>query len=191
MKKTFKSWLVANFETAIGGLISAIIGLFLIFSLFVMEFAQIDDAILYLLYSISFASVPWAVCTLAVGKAMYILLILAGILLHVYSGLPEFADFHAILRIAIPCYWGIFVVSNVISGFLARYAYLNFAEVVSRRMLWRKSKVTLFETRWKYALNRFVNIACTLMFCLGLFAGFIILILYNKEVEKVLSVLTK
>lgn len=38
---------------------------------------------------------------------------------------------------------------------VGRYTYLNFYEVVSRRMMYRNSCVSLFEESLKYSLNRF------------------------------------
>lgn len=39
---------------------------------------------------------------------------------------------------------------------VAKYTYQNFDEVVSRRMLWRNSNVSLFEEQAKYTYDRFI-----------------------------------
>lgn len=49
------------------------------------------------------------------------------------------------------------VVSIFFSVIIAIYTYRNFDEVVSRRMLWRNSNVSLFNEQLKYTLSRFGN----------------------------------
>jgi len=39
---------------------------------------------------------------------------------------------------------------------VAIYTYNNFDEVVSRRMLWRNSNVSLFNEQLKYSIGRFI-----------------------------------
>lgn len=39
---------------------------------------------------------------------------------------------------------------------VAIYTYKNFDEVVSRRMLWRNSNVSLFNEQLKYSIGRFI-----------------------------------
>ena len=39
---------------------------------------------------------------------------------------------------------------------VAIYTYKNFSEVVSRRMLWRNSNVSLFNEQLKYSIGRFI-----------------------------------
>ncbi len=41
--------------------------------------------------------------------------------------------------------------------FIARYAYINFDDVVSRRWMYRNSEKDVFESTWKYAINRFFS----------------------------------
>lgn len=46
----------------------------------------------------------------------------------------------------------------VVPAFLiARYAYINFDDVVSRRWMYRNSAKDVFESTWKYAINRFFS----------------------------------
>lgn len=51
-------------------------------------------------------------------------------------------------------------VSFVWALLLARSTYRNFDEVVSRRMLYRNSRVELFSGAWSYTMNRFVAVFC-------------------------------
>lgn len=48
------------------------------------------------------------------------------------------------------------LLSLVASVYASIYTYQNFDEVVSRRMLWRNSNVSLFEEQAKYTYDRFV-----------------------------------
>lgn len=48
-------------------------------------------------------------------------------------------------------------VSLVPAFFIARYCYLNFDDVVSRRWLYRNSGKDVFESTWKYTINRFLT----------------------------------
>lgn len=68
--------------------------------------------------------------------------------------------------------------SLLISGFIAimiaGFAYRNIGEIVSRRMLYRNSRVSLFDITWKYTLNRFtivflylLTICIFLMICIS------------------------
>ena len=41
--------------------------------------------------------------------------------------------------------------------FIARYAYINFDDVVSRRWMYSNSEKDVFESTWKYAINRFFS----------------------------------
>ena len=47
------------------------------------------------------------------------------------------------------------IVSLVPAVLIARFAYINFDDVVSRRWMYRNSAKDVFETTWKYSINRF------------------------------------
>ncbi len=47
------------------------------------------------------------------------------------------------------------IASLVPAVLIARYAYINFDDVVSRRWMYRNSGKDVFETTWKYTINRF------------------------------------
>jgi len=55
------------------------------------------------------------------------------------------------------------LLSLVVSARVAMHTYQNFDEVVSRRMLWRNSNVSLFEAQAKYTYDRFVICWCFLL----------------------------
>jgi hypothetical protein len=70
--------------------------------------------------------------------------------------------------------WINFAAASAIALWPAIYAYRNIDEVVSRRMLYRNSNVSLFEFSWKYALDRFCNITVTIAYY-GSWISFIVL----------------
>ncbi len=57
------------------------------------------------------------------------------------------------------------VICSVPAFFVARYANVNFYDVVSRRWLYRNSAKDVFESTWKYTFNRFC-MAFLVVFCL-------------------------
>jgi hypothetical protein len=158
MIDTFKSWLIANFEITVGGLIIAITGIYTCMS---VESSQLRDVfIIYLGLSAVFVIFIVPTTNGVVGMGKYILLIVCGALAQYFSEEPK----HAIILKMLPYYWGLLLICSIIGVFIARYVYLHFDEVVSRRMLWRNSNVELFDIEWKYVLDRFSGIVCTLMF---------------------------
>lgn len=57
------------------------------------------------------------------------------------------------------------VICSVPAFFIARYANINFNDVVSRRWMYRNSAKDVFESTWKYTFNRFC-MAFLVVFCL-------------------------
>lgn len=67
----------------------------------------------------------------------------------------------------------VFITSFTISILVSSYTYKNFNEVVSRRMLWRNSNVTLFNERLKYSINRMgASFICVLIFAFNIYMFF-------------------
>jgi len=61
----------------------------------------------------------------------------------------------------------------VFSTIIAVYTYKNFSEVVSRRMIWRNSNVSMFNDRLKYSINRFGStFACILFLLINIYMFF-------------------
>lgn len=61
----------------------------------------------------------------------------------------------------------------VFSTIIAVYTYKNFSEVVSRRMIWRNSNVSMFDERLKYSINRFgITFVCITFFVINIFMFF-------------------
>jgi membrane protease YdiL (CAAX protease family) len=80
----------------------------------------------------------------------------------------------AIAKQYIRMFWVVFAVVSLISGWLAYYTYIHYDEVLSRRMLWRNSRVSIFEYRWIYTLDRFCSISVSIVSCVPCI-GFMIL----------------
>ena len=64
-------------------------------------------------------------------------------------------------------------IALVPSFFIARYCYNNFDDVVSCRWLYRNSEKDVFESTWKYTINRFLTVFLS-VFALLLQVGIII-----------------
>ena len=52
--------------------------------------------------------------------------------------------------------WIVLILSLIPGVACGIYTFKNFDEVTSRRMLWRNSNVSLFDTRLRYTINRFL-----------------------------------
>ena len=67
------------------------------------------------------------------------------------------------------------VICAISAFFIARYAYMNFDDVVSRRWMYRNSAKDVFESTWKYTFNRFC-LAFLAVFCLLLDLAIVIVL---------------
>jgi len=161
MNSTFKCWLIANFEivACVFTLIAGCIYIFLIKS---VSFAETNDSHLGLLY---FSLLVFNVPTKNAPYQFVKYFLLLGFAIAVTVMMKQDPEFAAESKKYITWLW-IFIVSvSAISGWLAHYVYNNIAEVVSRRMLYVNSRVSLFEYTWKYTLDRFCNIAFAIVSC--------------------------
>ncbi len=59
--------------------------------------------------------------------------------------------------------WALLVIGCVAGAVMAFYAFRNYSEVVSRRMLWRNSRVSLLESQYAYSVNRFCATASSVI----------------------------
>ena len=77
-----------------------------------------------------------------------------------------------IFELSTAVFWGMLVPATVISTAAAAFTAINFDEVVSRRMRYVNSNVSMFENTLKYTINRFIatflySSAMMLLFILG------------------------
>jgi hypothetical protein len=70
-------------------------------------------------------------------------------------------------------WWGSLIAGTIFGINLAIFTNRNIDEIVSRRMLYRNSKVQLFEIKWVYTLDRFSGIATSIAVNLGVIIALI------------------
>lgn len=164
----FKSWIIANFDTLANVLIAAI---WLIGSLIqAPSQGTNEDDILggYWLLQLFVSFLISIICgclseTSAIGfmsDLIRLLVSIAGVAFFIFCMYMDDTGrnlyYYSLLTAAL--------IATVVGGLTAivcaRFAYVNFEEVVSRRMRYRNSNVDLFDVRWKYTFNRFVLIFC-------------------------------
>lgn len=161
MGTIFRCWLIANFEIVMYVLL-LIVSAILLFGFSSLESG---DALKFFTYFALFAgmlSFPTNKGAFQFGK--YLFLVGMGIVMTVGANNPEYADVMGSLIVS--SFWIVFIIASVISAVIAVYAYKNIGEVLSRRMLYRNSNVSLFEYSWLYTLDRFCNISLSIVVCI-------------------------
>lgn len=160
----FKSWIIANFDTLAGILIAAI---WLIVSL-IKAPSQGNDTDdvggywvlqLFVIFIIS-ACLSATSARGFIADLIRLLVSIAGVAFFIFciymDDTARNLYYYPLLTAAL--------VATVVGGLTAivcaRYAYINFEDVVSRRIRYRNSNVDLFDIRWKYTFNRFVSVFC-------------------------------
>ena len=182
---TFKCWLVANFEIALFWLTMIVGGIF--FLIFANPKAEIFEKYAHILI---FGSLfVWAFTTPTTSSAFqygkYFVMVGAFILLWwgfkegIKEAPPETFVEKMLGLVLTGGGWVFFAITSAISGWLAHFTYRNIDEVLSRRMLYRNSNVSLFEYTWKYVLDRFCNISFSIVTC-TVWLAVIIIISLNK-----------
>ena len=159
MGTTFRCWLIANFEI-IMYLLLLIVSAILLFSI-----SDLENAFKIFAYSAIFAgmlSFPTNRGVFQFGK--YLFLVVIGILMTIGANDQKYAS-DVMVSLIINKFWTVFIIASVISAFIAVYTYINIDEVLSRRMLWRNSNVSIFEYSLLYTLDRFCNISLSIVVC--------------------------
>jgi len=159
-KVVVKCWLIANFEFAF-------FFVFLIMSLLTAVVLRGAVVIAIAMFVCPFAVFALPLKQAGIGLARYILLVSFGL----YAGIE--LGYATMIGFFIPL-----AVCSVVGLWLAIIAYKNMDEVVSLRMLYRNSRVSMFELSWKYAIDRFCSIASACMLYIILY-GIIIFILID------------
>ena len=175
MSSTFKCWLIANFEifTFVFTIPACIV---LGFALGYMGVAGVEDGSSVFIWVILLFFFTSPLKRAGLDSTRYIMMFGLVFLMKWMSNEPgdsfDEAQVEA-MKTVIKWFWRLLPVATVVGIWLARYAYNNFDEVVSRRMLYHNSNVSLFEYRWKYTWYRFTNIsACVQMSLLTLTSFF-------------------
>ena len=168
MNSTFKSWLIANFEI----FATAVLAVIFVpsYAIFIGDWQDMGKMFMLVLIIVA-PAIPATVpkegveTILAILDILFYLAILGGGIYFTVTGLPEeYKDLQVLLYLFYPVFIGV----SVLSFFLARYAYRNFYDVVSIRMLYQNSNASVFEVKWRYALDRFCKITYSMI--LGIFS---------------------
>lgn len=152
----FKSWLVSNIGFAF-------IPIYAIISLIFMNKITIGGDEAYMRFLVIFAP---AIVTLIfaggiadsgfIGSLVVGLLgiaIIVGGFYLVWGG--TFGDMGGDMAISGGAIAAYFIISFIVSVFVAIFAFKYFDDVVDTRWLYRNSEVSIYAEEWKYALNRF------------------------------------
>lgn len=171
--KTFCAWLIANVEGVTTVLAVAVFELFLFTTSSIPTISlgeQVGLAFLgallvslgkSLLGGIPSKGIVTDVLNLLIIITMYIVLFIFG-----FAGIDKKEPFFtSVFWITLP----VCMVSLLMAIMSAVFTCRNMNEVVSRRMLYHNSNVSLFEITWMYTFNRFVTTFSGLS-SLGLFA---------------------
>ena len=166
---TFKCWLIANFEIVLFWTVTIIGGLFLL--LFARDRIVLSNEIseengLFMLVLIGAMVLAGTMPTS--NNAFQYTKVLSYIALPIFLTwllLDVKEDGESFVSVIIAIVWIIFIIASAIGGWLAVFTYRNMDQVVSRRMLFRNSKVSLFEFAWRYSLDRFASISGSIIFC--------------------------
>lgn len=169
--RTFYAWLIANVESVTTLLVVAAFELYLFTdpSITMETGDRVGLALLgalvvslgkTLLGGIPSRNVLTDVVNLLIIVAVYAILFVFGV-----AGLKHQEPFFSSV------FWGtlpVCIVSLLVATVSSIFTFRNMGEVVSLRMLYHNSNVSLFEITWMYTLNRFVAVISGLS-SLGLF----------------------
>ena len=147
----FKTWLVANLDIA-----------YIVASLILIcvtaPFLLIPDTeqgiyfIITIAIFLAFFYVPLHISNAESGGPLFLFLVLGGLY---YLYIDNIGDNEENVRLSNTIVLTVIAIMHVPAFFVAKYAYENFHDVVSRRWFYRNSSKNVFEVRWKYTFNRF------------------------------------
>lgn len=171
MNSTLKCWVIANFGVVIW-IIVVVIGL-----IFTPKelFSAADFWDKCLICWFILGGISCAPCkTVSSSVSRFLVIFGSSAILVCYSsglidGVP--AEELAAVESFAWLFWICFVAIQVIAFLLARYAWIHFDEVVSRRMLYRNSAVDLFDIQWKYTIVIFMDAVSALTFLAAIVGG--------------------
>ena len=173
-----KTWLCANLGVVYVACALILLG---IAAIFLPVSFKGDDHALWLIAAIGIGCVSFVfllACEPTVGPIFSIIALVGMYIFFIYylknpengGEIPT-----AFIRGANSFVISLSLCSIVPAFFIARYAYINFDDVVSRRWLYRNSEKDVFETTWKYTINRFF-MAFLMTFCLLVDIAIIVLL---------------
>jgi len=170
---TFKCWIIANFEI-FSFMLTVIIGAILFFwfsgveTVGVKTNSEISDPLAYILTGIFAYWIFFIIPTNKAGVSFFKYFVTLGGLIFLTWGVKSQGWILIDLKGSqiVTYLWIVFSIASVISGWFAYYTFVNISEVVSRRMLWRNSNVSLYEFTWLYTLDRFCGITVSIVVCI-------------------------
>lgn len=154
----FKTWLCANFGIVYLFCALVLLGIAAIFLPIVPEGEELSTWLMALLGIGAVSCVFLFACEPGIGPVVSVIA-LASLYIYFVFALKHPEDGSEIpektIRIMNTIVISLSVVSAIPAFFVARYANINFYDVVSRRWLYRNSAKDVFESTWKYTFNRF------------------------------------
>lgn len=173
----FKTWLVANLEIAY--IVCALIVLGL--SAFFLPFGGQEGPSVWFfaLAGIGVISFPILMAAEPRFGPVINIFILAGLYIFLIYTLKHPEDGSEVpeklIRVMNTIVISFSIICSIPAFFIARYAYINFDDVVSSRWLYRNSAKDVFEEQWKYTFNRFC-MSFLLVLCLLFDIAFVIVV---------------
>ena len=164
----FKTWLIANLGIVYVFCALIIIG---ISALFLPLGASEGETSTWLIatYCIGIISVVMFFAAEPKFGPIASLFILAGLYIFLVYMLKDPGDGSEVpekeIRVMNTIVISLSVICAIPAVLIARYANMNFDDVVSRRWMYRNSAKDVFESTWKYTFNRFC-MAFLVFFCL-------------------------
>lgn len=117
----------------------------------------------------------WLIANLETLNAISFFLFLIIVQINSHNENPPMGDSHNTSQISV-FYWILIIIATIsdilVSVKIAIYTYRNFDEIVSLRMLFHNSNVSLFQVQLKYSISRF---SLTFMFVLFLYLSLVTL----------------
>jgi hypothetical protein len=163
-----KCWLIANFEIII------FLGTLLL-ALFIWPFLGNggDKAMAWGL-AVGFLAFPLKEVKMQIGKLVLFGLFFVLPVLIVFSiqGARGLSIYFTLV------FWIVIAIIFFIVGKFAYFTFHNIDDVASSRWLWKNSSEELYDSNWKYALERFCTIIIAITGCIGWIA-YLVITLFN------------
>lgn len=170
MKNTFKFWLLANLGVIVAFITVIIVTVMVSIVEFPPERDKFDDVAIILAFTLflaAFFCFPLKKMVEISGR--YFAFIGAGILIFVFK---EDIVEDGLYLSKLPMLYSIVLgCATVISALISYFIYVNFDEVVSRRMLYRSSAVEMFDSQIKYTIGQFMNVSSAIFGLVFIIAG--------------------
>ena len=154
----FRSWLYANLGTLYIVCVLAIIGVLTFTTPILGTSGEVNPEWWVPLFGIGIVSFVLMFSFEPSYGPGFVLLFLVGGYFFIRFGVKSDSDLATDLLSSLNKYVIVSAVLSLVPAiFIARYCYRNFDDIVSRRWLYRNSDKDVFESTWKYTINRFLT----------------------------------